>query len=156
VNDIPTVNGPTELLAATENRYLEVIPAGVATRHPVDVAAADVPRLLRALRESDRTVVLDCPPVTGMAETTILAAKADAVVLVVDARKFNFELLDQALAQLRTSGANVVGIVLNRVRRSRMPLEYHYDPAPRVVADQKVAVKSRSAMVRLRGLPRSG
>ena len=156
VNDIPTVNGPTELLAATENRYLEVIPAGVANRHPVDVAAADVPRLLRALRESDRTVVLDCPPVMGMAETTILAAKADAVVLVVDARKFNFEVLDQGLMQLRNSGANVVGIVLNRVRRPKMPLEYHYDPAPRVVPDQKIAVKSRSAMVRLRGLPRSG
>jgi len=156
VNDIPTVNGPSELLAATENRYLEVIPAGVATRHPVDVVAADVPRLLRALRESDRTVVLDCPPVTGMAETTILAAKADAVVLVVDARKFNLEILDQGLAQLRASGAHVVGIVLNRVRRPKMPLEYHEDPAPRVIPDQKIPVKTRSAMVRLRGLPRSG
>ena len=82
-----------------------MIPAGVPTRHPVDIVAADVPRLLRALRESDRTVVLDCPPVTGMAETTILAAKADAVVLVVDARKFNLEILDQGLAQLRASGA---------------------------------------------------
>jgi Mrp family chromosome partitioning ATPase len=91
-----------------------------------------------------------------MAETTILAAKADAVVLVVDARKFNLEILDQGLAQLRASGAHVVGIVLNRVRRPKMPLEYHEDPAPRVIPDQKIPVKTRSAMVRLRGLPRSG
>ena len=157
VNDIPTVNGPTELLAATENRYLEVIPAGVANRHPVDVAAADVPRLSRALRESDRTVVLDCPPVMGIAETTILAAKADAVVLVVDARKFNFEVLDQGLMQLRNSGANVVGIVLNRVRRPEdaagVPLRSrHRGSSP----NQKIAVKTRHAMVRLSGLPRSG
>ena len=92
-------NGPTELLAPTGNRYLELIPAGVPTRHPADIAAADVPRLLRALHESDRTVVLDCPPITGVAETTILVAKADAVVLVVDARKFNFESLEHGLAE---------------------------------------------------------
>ena len=110
-------SGPGELLAATENRYLELIPAGVPTRHPADIAAADVPRLLRALRESDRTVVLDCPPIIGVAETTILVAKADAVVLVVDARKFSFENLERSLAQIRAAGANVVGIVLNRVRR---------------------------------------
>ncbi len=155
VSDIPSANGPTELLASTENRYLEVIPAGVPTRHPADIAAADVPRLLRALRESDRTVVLDCPPITGIAETTILVAKADAVVLVVDARKFNFEHLEQGLAQLRASGANVVGLVLNRVRRRKTPAAYQYgQPAP-VETDQNPVVKLRSAMVRLRGLPRS-
>ena len=117
VSDIALATGPTELLAPTDNRYLEVIPAGVPTRHPADIAAADMPRLLRALRESDRTVVLDCPPIMGVAETTILVAKADAVVLVVDARKPNFESLQHGVAQIRDAGGNVVGIVLNRVRR---------------------------------------
>ena len=97
VSDIAVATGPTELLAPTGNRYLEVIPAGVPTRHPADIAVADIPRLLRALRESDRTVVLDCPPIMGVAETTILVAKADAVILVVDARKFTFESLEQGL-----------------------------------------------------------
>ena len=50
VSDIAVANGPTELMAPTGNRYLELIPAGVPTRHPADIAAADVPRLLRALR----------------------------------------------------------------------------------------------------------
>ncbi len=127
VSDISVANGPTELLTTTENRYLELIPAGVPTRHPADIAAADVPRLLRALKESDRTVVLDCPPMVGVAETTILVAKADAVILVVDARKFSFESLEHGLAQIRASGANVVGIVLNRVRRRRSGQIYGYE-----------------------------
>jgi len=150
VSDIAVANGPTELLAPTGNRYLELIPAGVPTRHPADIAAADVPRLLRALRESDRTVVLDCPPITGVAETTILVAKADAVVLVVDARKFNFESLEHGLAEIRASGANVVGIVLNRVRRRKGGSLYGYDaPAPS-------SNGSQSPMVKLRRLARSG
>ncbi len=129
VSDISVANGPTELLTTTENRYLELIPAGVPTRHPADIAAADVPRLLRALKESDRTVVLDCPPMIGVAETTILVAKADAVILVVDARKFSFESLEHGLAQIRASGANVVGIVLNRVRR-RKSGQFYGDEEP--------------------------
>jgi succinoglycan biosynthesis transport protein ExoP len=116
VSDIVAAAGPSELLAETGNRYLEVIPAGLPNRHPADIAAADVPRLLRALAESDRTVMLDCPPVSGMAETGILIAKADAVVVVVDARTVNFEHLEQGLAQIRASGGNIVGIVLNRIR----------------------------------------
>jgi capsular exopolysaccharide synthesis family protein len=124
VSDISTASGPSELLAATENRYLELVPAGVPTRHPTDIAAADLPRLFRALQESDRMVVLDCPPITGVAETTILVAKADAVVLVVDARKPDFETLEQGLAQIRESGGNVVGIALNRVRRRTAAADY--------------------------------
>ena len=145
VSDIALASGPTELLAATGNRYLELIPAGIPNRHPADIAAAEMPRLLRALRESDRTVVLDCPPITGVAETTILVAKADAVVLVVDARKFNFESLEHGLAEIRAAGANVVGIVLNRVRRRKGTPVYGYEAAgvPAVSGSEKSKVKFR-------------
>ena len=147
VSDIPVATGPTELMAPTGNRYLEVIPAGVPTRHPADIAVADVPRLLRALGESDRTVVLDCPPIMGVAETTILVTKVDAVILVVDARKFTFETLEQGLAHMRASGANVVGIVLNRVRWRKMGPVYGYDaPSQTQVTEsplEKIRPKAR-------------
>jgi capsular exopolysaccharide synthesis family protein len=125
VSDFSNV-GLSGLLNRTRNRFLQVIPAGVPERHPADIVAADVPRLLSALHESDRTVVLDCPPLTGVAETKILVAKADAVVLVVDARKFDPERLEHGLAQLRTTGTDIVGIVLNRVRRRRLDADYGY------------------------------
>ena len=89
-----------------------------------------------------------------MAEATLLVAKADAVILVVDARIFNFELLEQGLAQLRASGANVVGIVLNRVRRRKMPSTYQYEPAPQVEDDPKAIARVSGAAVSR--LPRSG
>ena len=44
----------------------------------------------------------------------------------MDARKFNFENLEHGLAQIRASGANVVGIVLNRVRRRKTGPVYGY------------------------------
>ena len=41
--------------------------------------------------------------------------------------KFSFESLEHGLAQIRASGANVVGIVLNRVRRRRSGQIYGYE-----------------------------
>ncbi len=126
VSDFETTS-LNDLLAPTGNLYLEFIASGLPTRHPADVATAEVPQLLDALQESDRTLVLDCPPILGVAETSILAATADAVLVVVNARKVNFERLVQGIAQLRASGANVVGIVLNRVRRPKGVSAYSYD-----------------------------
>jgi capsular exopolysaccharide synthesis family protein len=126
VSDFFAFNDPAELMTPTGNRNLELIPAGVPGRHPADIVTTDVPRLLGALHESDRTVIVDCPPLSGVAETRILVADADAVVLVVDARKFDPDRLEHSLVQLRASGANVVGIVLNRVRRRRVDEDYGF------------------------------
>jgi capsular exopolysaccharide synthesis family protein len=119
-----------DLLTTTANPYLEFIPSGIPTRHPADVVTADIPPLLHALQESNRSVVLDCPPVMGVAETAILATRADAVLVVVNARNVQFERLVQCMAQLRGNGANIVGIVLNRARRPKALTAYGYVRPP--------------------------
>lgn len=132
-----------ELLVPTGNPYLDFIASGLPTRHPADVVTADVPPLLTALRESNRTVVLDCPPVIGVAETTILATKADGVLVVVNARHVDFDRLVQGITQLRSSGANVVGIVLNRVRRPKVLSSYSYIRPTDTSTNQAEKPKSR-------------
>jgi capsular exopolysaccharide synthesis family protein len=132
-----------DLLVHTGNPYLEFIASGLPTRHPADVVTADVPPLLSALQESNRTVVLDCPPVMGVAETSILATKADGVLVVVNARNVNFDRLVQGITQLRGSGANVIGIVLNRVRRPKVVSAYSYIRPADVSSVQDTKPKSR-------------
>ena len=79
----------------------------------------------------------------GVAETTILVTKADAVILVVDARKFTFESLEQGLAHLRASGANVVGIVLNRERWRNMGPTYGYEASTQTQATHNLMLRHR-------------
>ena len=140
-----------DLLVQTGNPYLEFIASGLPTRHPADVVTADVPPLLTALQESNRTVVLDCPPVMGVAETTILATKSDGVLIVVNARNVKFDRLEQGIAQLRTSGANVIGIVLNRVRRPKALSAYSYVRPADVSTEQTDQPKNQKS----RRYPRS-
>lgn len=110
-------SGMDNLVFATLNPNLGVISAGIPDRHPADIVSADVPQLLASLQIAGKSVVLDCPPITGVAETMILSVRADAVVLVVDAHRFDPERLERSVARLEAAGATVAGVVLNRVRR---------------------------------------
>ena len=82
--------------------------------------------LLKDLSSSFRFVVIDSPPVVGLADSRVLAARADGVVLVVRANRTAAKLVRRAQTVLQKSGANVLGIVLNAVERQTMDLYYSY------------------------------
>jgi capsular exopolysaccharide synthesis family protein len=110
----------------TTNPYLDVVPAGIPSQHPADVVSAYLPPLLHSLRERQQTVIVDCPPMIGVAETVLIAAMVDMVVVVVDTRRLHPERLQQCLLRLDGAGANVIGVVLNRTRRHRRAGSYQY------------------------------
>jgi Mrp family chromosome partitioning ATPase len=58
-------------------------------------------------------VVLDTPPLLAASDAAILATITDGVVLVVRAGNTEAEAGQQAMAQLLSVGARVVGAVLN-------------------------------------------
>ena len=86
--------------------------------------------------------MLDCPPVIGVAETTILVTKADAVILVVDT-KVHLREPGTGLAHLRASGANVVGIVLNRERWRNMGPVYGYEASSQTQTTHSLMLRHR-------------
>jgi capsular exopolysaccharide synthesis family protein len=124
----------------TPNPYLDVIPAGIIDRHPSDIVSAHLPLLIEQLRERHETAVIDCPPLIGVAETVLIATMVDLVIVVVDARRFNPERLQQCLLRLDTANTNVA-IVLNRVRfnRKRRDGTYGYGHFRRADAPPQVA-----------------
>jgi capsular exopolysaccharide synthesis family protein len=65
-------------------------------------------------------VIVDLPPVTRYADTSILAPKMDGVILVVEADKTPVAEAEGARDSLDRVGARIFGVVLNR-RRSYVP-----------------------------------
>jgi capsular exopolysaccharide synthesis family protein len=65
---------------------------------------------------SDRAdlVLIDCAAVGTSADAVILAARADAALLVVDLRRSNEGATEAALQRLRASGTSLLGAVSNR------------------------------------------
>ena len=98
---------------------LRFLPAGVPDRHPADVIAFALPRALDALRSDDGLIVLDSPPLSGIAETAYIATVARHVILVLDPSGSNLPELERSMARLRESGVVLLGVVLNGTRRRR-------------------------------------
>ncbi|HTE58943.1 MAG TPA: hypothetical protein VK631_01250, partial [Solirubrobacteraceae bacterium] len=65
-----------------------------------------------------------CPPVGPRSDAVLLAAAADAVVLVVDVKQSDEEALTVAVRRLRSARARLIGVVLNR---DKSGAEYLYD-----------------------------
>jgi non-specific protein-tyrosine kinase len=65
------------------------------------------------------TVIFDSPPLLGISDACILASKVDGTIVVVDiarAKKGKTKQLKEVLSQ---TGANVLGLVVNKQRKSR-------------------------------------
>jgi len=124
----PNTDYAIEHASLTNNHNLSVIPAGISDRHPSDIMASNLPLLLDELRARQNTVIVDCPPLIGAAETVLIAALVDVVIVVADTRRFNSERLQQCILRLEGSGTSEVGVVLNRVRfgRKRRKQVYQY------------------------------
>ncbi len=91
----------------------------IASRHTVPV--------LRALEQQFEMTVIDSPPIGLVTDSLTLAATASATVLVIDAGRTNARDARQAVERLRSVGANLIGVVLNKTRdRDMAAYQYTY------------------------------
>jgi succinoglycan biosynthesis transport protein ExoP len=113
-----------EIVQSPQLGSLQVTAAGSIDRtHPAEAISEKLPAVLAPLE--GRTVLIDTPPLFSP-ETTMIASQADAVILVVDARKTEPQDVRNAIRELELSGANLLGVVLNRTRLSKRQRGAYY------------------------------
>jgi capsular exopolysaccharide synthesis family protein len=97
-----------------ENVWL--LPCGDVPENPAELLESiPLHRTLAELREKFDVVLIDSPPVLPVADPLILAGQVDGVVVVSRCDQTTRGELQQALAQLGRSEANLLGVVLNEV-----------------------------------------
>jgi len=93
---------------------LSILPLGEATESDVTrLSPKTIKALLTAARKAYDTIIIDTGPTPGSIESSLVAAQADGVVMVVS-RGENRLNAERAVDHLRSCGANVVGMVFNR------------------------------------------
>lgn len=73
-------------------------------------------------------VLLDAPPLLHFADGNLIARVCDGVIIVVQSETTDRDALVRAREQLVTAGANVIGVVMNRVRNPIPPFLRPYVP----------------------------
>jgi Mrp family chromosome partitioning ATPase len=78
------------------------------------------------LRERGSIVLIDAPPLLGIADAHFMAALADGVVLVTSAGKERPSEVRAALDSLELLDANLLGVVLNHAKTEFAPAYGYY------------------------------
>ena len=118
-----------EIVKPTATPGLSFVPAGsLETGSITGLIEQRQGAFIQELAELADLVILDCPPVGPRSDAILIAAIADAVILVVDARNSRPEDVSEAARLLRSARAELVGVVLNR--DDSPSAEYDYQKAP--------------------------
>jgi capsular exopolysaccharide synthesis family protein len=146
--DDPLVLGLSNYLVASSTLEQSIYPTG---RPGVRLMpAGPLPPSPSALLESERArgafatlaeegdlVIYDCPPLNIGADASIVADRVDGVILVVDLQTATTSALQQALRQLETIKASLLGLVINRDRDAAPRAYDYYAPLPARVGDRE-------------------
>jgi capsular exopolysaccharide synthesis family protein len=105
---------------------LHLIASGPTPPNPSELlGSAQMRTLLASLRERFAYVVIDTPPVNAVTDPTVLAAHADATILVIEQGRTTFPALMRAQQALERVGANIVGAVINKLRSEGTSYYYY-------------------------------
>jgi capsular exopolysaccharide synthesis family protein len=118
-----------EHIQTTENKNLFVMTSGPLPYNPVDLLQSQrTSRLLELLKKHTDIVLFDTPPVLATADTHIVARMCDTALLVVRSNSTKEAVLREVSAQVRHSGIDLLGVILNRVNPSAQDYYYyHYE-----------------------------
>lgn len=111
---------------------LWIVPSGPVPANPSELLAGrPMAELLHELKGSYDFVLVDSPPVLPVTDATLLAAWADATVLVATQRRTTARQVKSAVDRLRQVEAPLVGTVLNGADREAEGHDYSYGYGPK-------------------------
>lgn len=101
------------------DEYLDVLVAGEKVPFPAEVLVSKkIKQMMEELKGIYDRIIIDCPPMTAVADATIISNFCDATVYVIASRNTNADIAKGAIKDLKENGANVIGGVLTRVNKS--------------------------------------
>lgn len=109
---------------------LDFISSGPIAPNPAELLGSPMlPALIEEFAQSYDIVIIDGPPVLGLADAPSIAAHVEATLFIVDASNARRGMIKAALRRLRNSRANVLGVVLNRINVATLGYGYeqYYD-----------------------------
>lgn len=100
----------------TEIKNLSVLPMGAVPPNPAELLASSKnEKLMEIFKDKYDIIIYDCVPVTGLTDSLIMAKLVDKTIIVSAAKLTPLELLQNTKKSLINVGANIAGVVFNRV-----------------------------------------
>ena len=128
-----TITGMANLqdcIYATQYSDLDVLFSGKYPPNPVELLNGKYfEGLLNAVSRVYDYVIIDTPPLGMVIDAAVIAAHCDSAILVIGSNNIHYRDAQEVVSQLKKSGCNVLGVVLNNADKQRKGYyskRYHY------------------------------
>lgn len=99
----------------TEVKNIDLIPTGPTPPNPIELLAShNNERVIEELRQHYDIIILDCPPVLGISDTSIMTKFSDANILVVSSGETPIELVERSKKAFETANSKIDGVIINK------------------------------------------
>ena len=116
-----------DAVQATAIEGLDALTAGVIPPNPSELLGSErMQNILQRAKEEYDYVLIDTPPVLPVTDSLVLGRMVDGLILVIDSGEIKVEMARDVKNQLVHSGANILGVVLNKVRSEHHGYGYGY------------------------------
>lgn len=103
----------SSVIYKTDTEGLSVMPAGPKPPSPAELlGGAGFRALLTYLKDQYDQIIIDSPPVLGLADAPRLASIADGTMIVMEANRSHRGAITAAMRRLAAARANIIGAVL--------------------------------------------
>ena len=138
----PDSSGNKDISHPCMIKQLNVITSGPIPPDPVELLSGHkMAELLESASERYDHIIIDGPPILGLADSLVLANLSEATIIAVEAGKTRKATLLDSLKRLERANANMIGTVLTRISHAVNPdyNQEYYSYAPKSVGNQKIA-----------------
>ena len=116
-----------DAVQATGIEGLDALTAGVIPPNPSELLGSErMQNILQRAKEEYDYVLIDTPPVLPVTDSLVLGRMVDGLILVIDSGEIKVEMAREVKNQLVHAGANILGVVLNKVRSEHHGYGYGY------------------------------
>ncbi len=116
-----------EVIQTTPLPTFDFLPSGKLPSSSMGVlSSAQMKELIRDLKRRYDYVFFDSPPIMGVSDASILASEVDAVMQVVQYRRYPQPMTIRAKQMIEKVGGNLLGIVLNNISMASDENYYYY------------------------------
>ena len=106
---------------------LHLLASGVIPPNPSELlGSVRMKAALEVLSAGFDFLIIDSPPVLGLADSIVLSTQTDGVVLVAQAKKTKRKQLKMTVDGLREVDAHIIGVTLNRASSKGDGFTYYY------------------------------
>ena len=116
-----------EYIQKTSVKNLYLLPRGVVPPNPSELLSSKkFEKILEDLKKIFKYIILDGVPVNGLADSLILSSISDKTVIVSKYGFTDINDLENTKKSLENIGADIVGVILNKVPKTRSKYGNYY------------------------------